>query len=559
MAYQVISRKFRPKNFHEIVGQEPIVTTLQNSILTDRLAHAYLFAGPRGIGKTTTARVLAMALNCQNKAGADSNPCGKCDICQSIHRGDDIDVIEKDAASVPFVEDVRTLRENATYRPMRARFKVYIIDEAHMLSTAAFNAFLKTLEEPPGHVKFIFCTTAPQKLPETVRSRCQRFDFRNISTKDIAKRLGQIAEAAAPQTEIEPQGLLEIARRAKGAVRDAEVLLEQLISFAGERITVKSVYQVLGLVAEERISEILDVVAKKDVAGTLKLLDEIYRQGKDPSDFLNQVIERLRDLLVASSCGADSPLIERPTDERPRLKEDAEKFSSDFLLYAIRLLAQAKREIKETMEPRIPVEMAFVKLARMGDLVSLAEAIERLESLEATSEVASGDFSSEEKGLFRKAAEESPIEPASQETRASGPTSAPRALSLAEVQEAWPQVLKWVEREEAPLARSLAQVEPIVLKEKEVLLGVPEEAGLLAEELRIKKASVEEALGEVLSAALKIKVVKLTTDEAISSEISQTKEPQETPRNEASSFDPMIEKVKEIFKAKIVGEERGEG
>jgi len=260
MTYEVISRKFRPRNFQEIVGQEPIVTTLGNSILTDRVAHAYLFTGPRGVGKTTTARVLAMALNCQNKTGDDSSPCGKCDICQSIHRGDDIDVIEKDAASNPFVEDVRTLRENAAYRPMRARFKVYIIDEAHMLSSAAFNAFLKTLEEPPGHVKFIFCTTAPHKLPETMRSRCQRFDFRNISSRDIAKRLGQIAKAAAPETEIDQEVLLEVARRARGGMRDAEVLLEQLISFAGERITVSSVYQALGLVAEERISEILDAV-----------------------------------------------------------------------------------------------------------------------------------------------------------------------------------------------------------------------------------------------------------------------------------------------------------
>ena len=559
MAYQVISRKFRPRSFEEIVGQEPIVITLRNSILTDRVAHAYLFAGPRGVGKTTTARVLAMALNCQNKAEGQNEPCGKCDICESVHRGDDIDVIEKDAASSPFVEDVRVLRENATYRPMRARFKVYIIDEAHMLSPQAFNAFLKTLEEPPGHVKFIFCTTAPHKLPETMRSRCQRFDFRNISTRDIAKRLGQIAKVAAPETEIDPEVLLEVARRAKGGMRDAEVLLEQLISFAGERITVRSVYQALGLVTEERISEILDAVARRDVAGVLKLLDEIYRQGKDPSDFLSQVIERLRDLMVASACGAESLLIERPAEERPKLKEDTKKFSFDFLLYMVRLLAQARKEIKETMESRIPVEMAFVKLARMGDLMPLNEAIERLESLEETPELVGKDAPLEEKGLFPRPAEENPVQPTPDDKVTPQPSSPPRALSLAEVQQAWPQVVKWVEGKEAALAESLTQMLPVALRDKEILLGVPDEAGLLMEELRDKKALVEEALGEVLNAALKIKIVKLTTDETSPAEINQAGEMERVPESAAPSSDPMVNKVKEIFKAKIVPVERGEG
>ena len=277
MAYEVLARKWRPQKFDDVVGQEHVTQTLKNAIKGDRVAHAYLFVGPRGVGKTSTARIFAKALNCEK--GPTATPCDQCDSCKEIMAGNNLDVLEIDAASNTGVDNVRDLRDNVRYAPSRGPFKIYIIDEVHMLSTAAFNALLKTLEEPPKHVKFVFATTEPQKVPATILSRCQRFDLRRISVKDIVKRLTEVAEAE--KIEIDEDAMLAIARGAEGGLRDAESSLDQLIAFRGKNIGEEDVLSVFGLVARHALDELAVAVLKGNIVAAIKLVAEMDESGKD--------------------------------------------------------------------------------------------------------------------------------------------------------------------------------------------------------------------------------------------------------------------------------------
>ncbi len=267
--YLVIARRYRPQTFDELVGQPHVGQVMRRAIETNRVGHAYLFTGARGVGKTSAARIFAKALNCVN--GPTAIPCNDCDICRSVSLGDDVDVLEIDGASNRGIDEIRQLRQNVAVRPSRARFKIYIIDEVHMLTREAFNALLKTLEEPPAHVKFIFCTTEPHKIPVTILSRCQRFDFNGMQAATISARLEQILTAEGIRAESE--AVATIARRAAGSMRDAQSLLEQLLAFCGDEITSEDVRQVLGTASEQRIGELLAHLTSRDAAGALESLD----------------------------------------------------------------------------------------------------------------------------------------------------------------------------------------------------------------------------------------------------------------------------------------------
>ena len=379
MDYLVLARKYRPQTFDEVVGQESVATTLRNAIDTGRVAHAYLFSGPRGVGKTTTARILAKALNCVE--GPTASPCGICEFCTGIAKGDDIDVIEIDAASNTSVDDVRALRDNVRYSPARARFKVYIVDEVHMLSRSAFNAFLKTLEEPPAHVKFIFCTTEPHRLPDTIHSRCQRFDFRRISTADIVKRLAQIC--GKEKVEADAAALTLIARSSKGGMRDSETLLDQLTSYCGERITTGDVEQALGALPRSDIFALLTHIADHQPDKALGLLDRALADGKDSESVLTQVIGHVRSLLLLSVCGKDQALLDEAPEDIAELDAQRQRFSTDTLLYMSQVLWDALRRVKDSSQSRVPIELALIKLADTDGLQPLGQVLERLQALEA--------------------------------------------------------------------------------------------------------------------------------------------------------------------------------
>jgi DNA polymerase-3 subunit gamma/tau len=359
MSYTILALKYRPGDFDDIVGQNHVTSTLKSSIQKGRLAHAYLFAGPRGVGKTSTARIFAKALNC--KEGPTVNPCGKCSGCLDISQSRSLDVIEIDGASNTGVEDVRALRENVKFAPTSGKFKIYIIDEVHMLSTPAFNALLKTLEEPPEFVKFIFATTHPDKIPSTVLSRCQRMDFRRISVMEIINQLEKIVKAE--KIEVDKEVLFAIAKTSDGALRDAESILDQLVSFAKGKVSLKDVISVFGLVEQEVLFEMTDKIIEKNPKAALDIFNRLLEEGKDINVFLNNLIEHFRNLMIAKVTKGDAKLIDLPQDVCDRLMKQSQGLSLEEIFSAFNILANTQEMARRLDSLRIPLEVNLIRLA----------------------------------------------------------------------------------------------------------------------------------------------------------------------------------------------------
>ncbi len=377
MGYEVLARKWRPQQFDEVIGQAHVTRTLRNAIEKGRVAHAYLFVGPRGIGKTSTARIFAKALNCVE--GPTGNPCDQCDSCREIMSGKSLDVIEIDGASNTGVDHVRDLRENVQYAPACGPFKIYIIDEVHMLSMQAFNALLKTLEEPPSHVKFIFATTEPQKVPATILSRCQRFDLRKISTVDIVQHLGKIA--AAEKIEINDEALLAIARGAQGGLRDAESALDQLMAFRGDSITEEDVLSVFGLVAGEQLSSMVDSILDGDIAALIKCVAELDEQGKDLQRVLIELVDHLKNLLIMMHTDGQADHLDLTAAQIEILDQQRGRVAADRILKMIELLTEAESRLRYALSRRTLVEIVLIRCARTARTATLDEIFSRLNEL----------------------------------------------------------------------------------------------------------------------------------------------------------------------------------
>jgi DNA polymerase-3 subunit gamma/tau len=372
--YVVVARRYRPQTFADLVGQEHVARALAGAISSDRVGHAYLFTGARGVGKTSSARILAKALNCEH--GPTPSPCNQCDICRSISSGEDVDVLEIDGASNRGIDEMRELRQNVNVRPSRARFKIYIIDEVHMLTKEAFNALLKTLEEPPEHVKFIFCTTEPEKIPITILSRCQRFDFAGIQTPSIAARLGQIV--AAEGVTAEAEALEALARRAAGSMRDSQSLLEQLLSFGGDKITLADVHRMLGAAGDQRLGALARCLAERNAAAALAELDTALGEGVDIGPLLDQLLGYFRDVMTAAvGCPADS-LLYASAGEHSEMVQAGQQLGLENILAIMQILDQTIARLRYSTHGRILAELALVRICQLENLERLSDLISQL-------------------------------------------------------------------------------------------------------------------------------------------------------------------------------------
>ena len=379
MSYTALYRKFRPDTFEDVKGQEPIITTLKNQIRADRIGHAYLFCGTRGTGKTTAAKIFAKAVNCQHPV--DGSPCGECEMCKAIAAGTSMNVIEIDAASNNGVDNIREIREEVAYRPTEGRYKVYIIDEVHMLSIGAFNALLKTLEEPPEYVIFILATTEVHKIPVTILSRCQRYDFRRISIETIAGRMQELMEKE--QVETEERAIRYIAKAADGSMRDALSLLDQCIAFyLGEKLTYDHVLDVLGAVDTEVFGRLLREILARDVAGVMAMVEELIMQGRELSQLAADFTWYLRNLLLAKTSDRIEDVLDVSSENLVRLQEEAEMVETEALLRYIRIFSELSGQLKYASQKRVMLEVALIRLCVPAMETNQDSLLERIRAVE---------------------------------------------------------------------------------------------------------------------------------------------------------------------------------
>lgn len=561
-SYTVVARRYRPQRFEDVVGQDHVVQALRNAIRLNRLAQAYLFCGTRGVGKTSMARIFAKCLNCVQ--GPTESPCQVCNICQDIASGQDVDVIEIDGASNNGVEQVRELRQNASLRPSRSRFKIYYIDEVHMLSTGAFNALLKTLEEPPPHVKFFFATTEANKIPITVLSRCQRYDFAGITPEAIVNTLVEIC--AREGVETEPEALQVVARRAGGSMRDAQSLLEQLLASGSPRLTVEVVHTLLGTPSDERLLAMLEALAGRDAAGVLSLLDRAAAEGVQPTDFLAGVLDFLRDAMVLA-VGAGAVVQSVTPRQKPRLQGVVDRWSIDAILAALQILAEARARMRGVSHGRLLAELALVRVARLENLSELGEMIDRLAALESGSPLPPR---SEAPSVKKKLTPDSPVpsgdtEPAvSSDSPGRSSSATPTAasdgasaaapaqrkshptLELARVHQVWEELVKKVG---VSLGMRLSQAAPIAVEETDVLVIGPRPGY----NSLVDACGTDESLEKISHCLQRLLRRPVSVRYERASEPSnpgQTGSPGEPRRGETLAADPMIQKVVELFEAR---------
>lgn len=473
MSYVVIARRWRPQQFEEIIAQDHVSRTLSNAIVNNRIAHSYIFTGPRGVGKTTTARILAKALNCEK--GPTATPCNECSACESITRGNSMDVLEIDGASNRGIDEIRNLRENVRYTPTQGKYRIYIIDEVHMLTKEAFNALLKTLEEPPEHALFIFATTEIHKVPATILSRCQRFDFRRIPIKTIMEHLRHIC--TEDKISIEEEALLQIAKKADGSMRDSQSILDQIISFSGSEIKFEDVAQALGVIHQDIFFRITDLVKDRDLKGLILLAAEIFESGYDLNELLLGLEDHFRNILVMHSTGK-SELIEASENFLELYKQAATKFTENDLINYLQIIGDTALAVRNSQQPNLKFELGLLKLAKMPSSVEVSDVLEKLDLLK------------------KKAPEQSLTPGAAAPQPPVGPITKERILDI------WPHFVQTIHEKRPLIANVLGKTRVTSFENDAVCLLTKNDLSLLTNNM----TTLERALSQILKHKVKIKV-----------------------------------------------------
>lgn len=557
---ETLYRKYRPRNFAEVIGQAHIVRTLQNAVKNNRVGHAYLFTGPRGTGKTSLARILAKTINCQNLK--DGLPCEKCSACQIINSGKSLDIIEIDAASNTGVDNIRELRETIALAPASLKYKVYIIDEVHMLSTGAFNALLKTLEEPPAHVVFILATTEIAKVPETIISRCQRFDFSRLPISDILKKLDLIARTE--KVKIEPEALELVAIAAEGGMRDAESLLGQIIALEDKNITVKEAEEILGTVDRKTAASVAGLIVKKDAAAAIAKINELLEAGYDLQVFSKSLVNFFRQLMLVKI----NPELkkhfayEMPGEQVANLLKLAEHSDLARIILAINLLIDAQGKIAASILPQLPLEIAIIKATGTFPEKTLDMEPGTWSDIHKTSAKLNADSNIPPKPRSsNKASDASNTEPVEVEKENNSSTiSQPSNVSsdlpkmeidLSAVRYNWTKLLTDIRPYNHSLSALLANCQPIGAEGDEITLATPYE--FYADKLRESKnkLTVEEVLGRILGGRV---VLKITVDKSINPKSASSTDGSASAANQPGEQDSLLDSALEIMGGTIVEE-----
>lgn len=545
--YMVIARKYRPQQFDDIVGQEHVRTTLINAIKTQRVAHAYLFSGPRGIGKTTIARILAKALNCTH--GPTPTPCDKCTQCLEIIKSNSMDVIEIDGASNRGIDEIRELRENVKFSPSGSKFKVYIIDEVHMLTTEAFNALLKTLEEPPSHVKFFFATTEPNKVPETISSRCQRFELHRIRNSQIEERLKKISQKE--KIKIKPNSLNIIARCGNGSMRDAESLLDKLIAYCGNEIKHDEVLGILGIVDTEVLFEISESIIQSNVGRILNITTEIFEQGKNLQQFLLDLTNHFRNILLCQYSPDLHKQIELPKEDIDRIIQISKSYTKTQLIDILNILTKLQGELKWSLSKRIALEIGIIKIAQAGKRLSLDGLVEKLEDLEKRLSNPDIEHVSVKKETNSNPVSDQKIDPDPTTLHIKEPASEYKAknsqkktvnTNLDQINNHWTEILNSLGKRNPLLKSYLAEGTPISFENNTLKIGFDPSCSLHYEAAGEKhnREIIEKRFEERLDKAIKLDFI-LTAPKEIQKK-AKTK----------PVHNPLVEKVRSKFGAKII-------
>lgn len=554
--YLVIARKYRPQAFDEMIGQGPIATTLKNAISLNRIGHAYLFTGPRGVGKTSMARIFAKALNC--KKGPTVTPCGECPACLEIESARSLDVLEIDGASNRGIDEIRALRENVKFAPAAGKFKVYIIDEVHQITNDGFNALLKTLEEPPAHVKFIFATTSAHKVPATILSRCQRFDFRRISSETIAETLKEICKKE--KIKADEDALFAIAKAADGSLRDSQSILDQIAASTDTKITKEDVVRSLGVLEEEKLVELMDALAKKDAAAALWALDASLNEGKDPGLFMEKLLEHVRNLLFLSVSDGLLELIDATESYKKSLLKQKTEFSKEELFYFFSVISHTLQILRRFEMKRIPVEMALLKLAHRAPAQLISEVLDQLKGFQKKNPDAV--IPAAPKNYAKPARPAAPVEIAAESGEESDKieelpsddlvmeeerTREKKDISLDSV---WAPLIGALKAEKISVATYLSEGEPLAVKNGVAKISFPDRLSFHRETLEVpdNKRLIEKHLSILLDQPTRIEFESVK-------ELSGKTYPglsAEAPKKIDPEADPALKSAMNIFGGKIV-------